>query len=111
MKDLSELDQLLDAVANRLSEAASTQARLEEELLKAKKLYEEESLRTKKLLEEKELEKIRAVKEKDQIIDELGREKMALQKEKEALEGRIDEFFAKVRALIPGASAFERRQA
>ena len=52
MKDLSELDQILDAVAVRLSEAAATQARLKDELLKAKKLLEEDSLKTKKLLEE-----------------------------------------------------------
>ena len=111
MKDLSELDQILDAVAVRLSEAAATQARLEDELLKAKKLLEEDSLKTKKLLEEKELDKIRAIKEKDRVIEELEREKMGLQKEKEVLEGKIDEFFAKVRSLLPNASDYERRQA
>ena len=98
MRDLSELDQILDAVAARLSEASSVQVRLEEELQKAKKL-----------LEEKELDKIRALKEKDRVIEALEREKMSLQKEKEVLEGKIDEFFAKVRSLMP-ASGFERRQ-
>ena len=97
MKDLTELDQILDTVANRLSEASSAQVRLEDELMKAKKL-----------LEEKELDKIRALKEKDRVIEALEREKMSLQKEKEVLEGRIDEFFAKVRSLLP-ASSFERR--
>ena len=97
MRDLTELDQILDMVANRLSEASSAQVRLEDELMK-----------TKKLLEEKELDKIRALKEKDRVIEALEREKMSLQKEKEILEGRIDEFFAKVRSLLP-ASSFERR--
>ena len=97
MRDLTELDQILDMVANRLSEASSAQVRLEDELMK-----------TKKLLEEKELDKIRALKEKDRLIEALEREKMSLQKEKEILEGRIDEFFAKVRSLLP-ASSFERR--
>ena len=97
MRDLTELDQILDTVANRLSEASSAQVRLEEELMK-----------TKKLLEEKELDKIRALKEKDRVIEALEREKMSLQKEKEVLEGRIDEFFAKVRSLLP-TSSFERR--
>ena len=97
MRDLTELDQILDMVANRLSEASSAQVRLEDELMKAKKL-----------LEEKELDKIRALKEKDRVIEALEREKMSLQKEKEILEGRIDEFFAKVRSLLP-ASSFERR--
>ena len=97
MRDLTELDQILDMVANRLSEASSAQVRLEDELMKAKKL-----------LEEKELDKIRALKEKDRVIEALEREKMSLQKEKEVLEGRIDEFFAKVRSLLP-ASSFERR--
>ena len=97
MRDLTELDQILDMVANRLSEASSAQVRLEDELMKAKKL-----------LEEKELDKIRALKEKDRVIEALEREKMSLQKEKEILEVRIDEFFAKVRSLLP-ASSFERR--
>ena len=97
MRDLTELDQILDTVANRLSEASSAQVRLEEELMK-----------TKKLLEEKELDKIRALKEKDRVIEALEREKMSLQKEKEVLEGKIDEFFAKVRSLLP-ASGLERR--
>ena len=97
MRDLTELDQILDMVANRLSEASSAQVRLEDELMKAKKL-----------LEEKELDKIRALKEKDRVIEALEREKMSLQKEKDILEGRIDEFFAKVRSLLP-ASSFERR--
>ena len=98
MRDLSELDQVLEMVASRLREASTVQVRLEEELMKAKKL-----------LEEKELDKIRALKEKDRVIEALEREKMSLQKEKEVLEGRIDEFFAKVRSLLP-ASGFERRQ-
>ncbi|MBP5211450.1 MAG: hypothetical protein J6Z30_01205 [Pyramidobacter sp.] len=98
MRDLSELDQVLETVASRLREASTVQVRLEEELMKAKKL-----------LEEKELDKIRALKEKDRVIEALEREKMSLQKEKEVLEGRIDEFFAKVRSLLP-ASGFERRQ-
>ena len=97
MRDLSELDQILEMVANRLSEASSVQVRLEEELMKAKKL-----------LEEKELDRIRALKEKDRVIEALEREKTSLQKENEALEGKIDEFFAKVRSLLP-ASGFERR--
>ena len=98
MRDLSELDQVLETVASRLREASTVQVRLEEELMKAKKL-----------LEEKELDNIRALKEKDRVIEALEREKMSLQKEKEVLEGRIDEFFAKVRSLLP-ASGFERRQ-
>ena len=98
MRDLSELDQVLETVASRLREASTVLVRLEEELMKAKKL-----------LEEKELDKIRALKEKDRVIEALEREKMSLQKEKEVLEGRIDEFFAKVRSLLP-ASGFERRQ-
>ena len=36
---------------------------------------------------------------------------LSLQKEKAVLEGKIEEFFAKVRALMPNASDFERRQA
>ena len=42
------------------------------------------------------------------VIEALEREKTSLQKENEALEGKIDEFFAKVRSLLP-ASGFERR--
>lgn len=98
MKDLSELDQIISNVSSRLGEAASLQARLEDDLQ-----------RMRKQLEEKELDKIRAVKEKDRVIEELEREKMGLQKEKEALESKIDDFFSKMRALMPGAD-FERRQ-
>jgi len=99
MKDLSELDAMLDTIGGRLSEGASATAKLQDELLKAKKL-----------IEEKELDKIRALKEKDRVIEELEREKMNLQKEKEVLEGKIDEFFNKVKALVPDAGSFERRQ-
>ena len=99
MKDLSDLDSLLDRISVRLSEGASANAKLQDELNKAKKQ-----------IEEKELDKIRALKEKDRVIEELEREKLNLQKEIGVLEGKIEEFFNKVRALVPDAGSFERRQ-
>ncbi|MGI6076451.1 MAG: hypothetical protein ACOYD9_08860 [Pyramidobacter sp.] len=97
MTNLSELDQLLERVSARLGEAATASASLQDELAK-----------TKKIVEEKELDKIRSLKEKDRVIEELLRDKMNLQKEKEALEAKIDEVAKALRSILPDSGA-ERR--
>ncbi len=97
MTNLSELDQLLERVSARLGEAATASVSLQDELAK-----------TKKLVEEKELDKIRSLKEKDRIIEELLRDKMNLQKDKEALEAKMDEIAKTLRSILPDNGA-ERR--
>ncbi len=98
MANLTDFDKLLDRVAGRLSEAATSTARLQDELAQ-----------TKKQLDERALDKIRALKEKDRVIEELEREKMNLQKEKELLESQLEEVYKKIKALFPDAETLERR--
>lgn len=92
MMNLAELDQLLEKVSARMSETASTNASLQEEVAKLRRQSEE-----------KELEKIRAVKEKDRQIEELERDKLNLQKEKDTLEAKIEEVAKTLRNILPGS--------
>ena len=96
MTNLNELDSLIARVSDRFSNVAAVNASLEESLAKARKT-----------IEEKELDKIRSVKEKDRIIETLSREKMELQKEKEALEAKLEAIAKSLRGLLP--DSVERR--
>lgn len=52
-------------------------------------------------MQEKDLELIRARKEAQRAVEQMEREKMALQKDQQQLEQKLGDLMAKIRGLLP----------
>lgn len=89
MNNLTDFDQLLDRVSANVTSLKGEIVSLREQLKKSREQ-----------LSAKELDRIRAVNEKDHQIEQLERDKMALQKENSALSQKLDQTFDRLKVML-----------